>query len=515
MLEAISLRLILCALFLFSISLYSEDLKNNASVKIHSCSFNINIRENTVICGTLSVPENYKQDNGNRVKLPFIIVTPTNSSDTKYPLLVAGGGGPGAGLYELSSELETFSDLNWIYWGFSTLHAGRPLIFIDNRGVGSAQPKLDCPEVEDYFWTSMTDINGRKEGMLKGYASAYKACKSRLTASGIDLSQYNLVTAAQDIEALRTQLDFEKLNIYGVSYGSRVALMYERLYPEQTRTLILDGVFPLFIKSHELANELVNDTFERLFGLCLENSKCHNQLQGDIKKEFLAYLRKLEKNPLTVSVTYKPDASVHQVLVDPTVLMNTLYFASYDQHVLSRIPIILRSIVNGGTDYLSELLRDYNIAQMTYHSLDEGAYASYTCADDIGYSDIEKEIKESANNELLQFANRDYLKIESSMCDVWAVPKLHQSIKEKQTIQSPMLLLSGFFDPVTPPSWAKELSFLAETSWSKTWHGLSHGIYWAGTCADEVARYFLDDPKANPFEYASCPEADEPLMLDL
>lgn len=515
MLEAASKKLICFALLLFSISLYSEGTNNAASAKIHPCPFKSNIQQHALVCGTLTVPENYEKDNGNRVKLPFTMVTPTTLSKLEAPVVIAGGGGPGAGLFELSPELKTFSDLNWLYWGFSALHAGRPLVFVDNRGVGSAEPRLDCPEVESYFLQSLKDKGLKNEPSIQGYVSAYKSCKSRLRKSGIDLSQYNLVTAAKDLEALRVQLEFETLNIYGVSYGSRVALMYERMFPEQTRTLILDGVFPLFINSYDLANELVEETFLRLFRLCQIKADCRAQVKGNIKEDFLEYLRKLEKNPVSVSVTYKPDASVHEVLVNPYVLVNALYYASYDQYLLSRMPVILRSIVNGGTDYLSELLRDYYVAQMTYQSLDEGAYASYNCAEDIRYSNMLNELEESKTRPITSYANYHFLKLESAICKVWDVPKIPQEIKEKQAIKTPMLVLSGYFDPVTPSSWAYELSLMAETAWTKTWQGFSHGIFMAGTCADEAARYFLDNPKSNPFEDASCPEADEPIVLDL
>lgn len=94
------------------------------------------------------------------------------------------------------------------------------------------------------------------------------SCKRRLEKQGVDLSRYNVVNAANDLEQLRIAPGIDRLNIYGASYSSRVALVHERLCPETTRSLILDGIFPQSIRTYE--NEPRRDylVIMRIFDKC-------------------------------------------------------------------------------------------------------------------------------------------------------------------------------------------------------------------------------------------------------
>ena len=128
------------------------------------------------------------------------------------------------------------------YWLESLLHTSRDIILLDQRGTGFSLPSLDCPETdaytkeEDYGYDSMV--------------AAATACRDRLTLDGVDLAQYNSANSAADVEDLRLALGIDKWNLYGVSYGTRLALTVMRYFPAGVRSVVLDSVYPPNVKGY-------------------------------------------------------------------------------------------------------------------------------------------------------------------------------------------------------------------------------------------------------------------------
>lgn len=93
------------------------------------------------------------------------------------------------------------------------LNSGRPLVLIDNRGVGSSVPNLNCPEVEnallDIF--KMNELNEESHSME---IDSYIECKNRLISTGIDVNQYNITNAAKDINEFRKNYGQDQVYIY-------------------------------------------------------------------------------------------------------------------------------------------------------------------------------------------------------------------------------------------------------------------------------------------------------------
>ena len=120
----------------------------------------------------------------------------------------------------------TIDDSLWVNWYYSTIDAGRDLILIDNRGVDSSLPRLDCVEVESANM-SLLDKELDQSESIKRAKEALGACRHKFEYQGIDISQYHVINAAKDLEGIRIGLGFDQLNVYGISYGTRVSLVYE------------------------------------------------------------------------------------------------------------------------------------------------------------------------------------------------------------------------------------------------------------------------------------------------
>lgn len=464
-------------------------------------------------CGILKVPENYNKPDARKVELPFIIFKAKVPNKNTYPLVVAGGGGPGGGLGISALDEYTIGDFLWMNWYSSTIEAGRDLILIDNRGVGSARPKLDCPEVETADMASLDKILNQNE-LVQLIRESYGACKHRLLAQGIDISQYHVTNAAKDLEQLRIGLAVKQLNVYGASYGSRIALVFERLYPGSVRAMILDGVYPQSIKVYENEPRRNSQAIMRVIEKCKADSYCYDQFGYDFEARLSNYLEQLDKTPLKIKVTSPVDFSPVEVVVTPDVFFDSIYTALYDATVISYLPKYLYATFKGNTDYLTQLVREYYVNELSVNSLDVGAYASYACFDQIPFTDYTEARSELDKYPFQHYSNALILVAIETMCDVWAVPLAPSDFKEPYKINTPVLVYSGELDPVTPSEMAKPVVENARKAWQKVWSNISHGVMYSSQCADWTAQAFLGDPESDPFIY-ECSDYKSRFIFDV
>lgn len=480
------------------------------NISIKECWFSPRQNWPTSECGILTVPEDYANPAGRQVKLPFIIFKAKDHNSETYPLVVAGGGGPGSALGISALSASYFDESIWSTWYASSIAAGRDLILIDNRGVGSSTPRLSCHEVEKANMTSLDkllDVNDAVDLTRKTFTS----CKRRFTEQGIDISQYHVVNAARDLEQLRLGLGYEQLNIYGISYGSRVSLVYEKMYPNSVRALILDGIYPQASRSFVDIPKQNYEAIKRVIRKCQEHDQCMKQFGFKLEERLVQYLSKLEKNPLTISITSPEDYMPIDVIVTPDVFFDSLYEMMYDEYSTAYIPKYLYSAFRGNTDYLTEMVREYYVNGIIIDPLDVGAYASYACFDDHPFTDYQAVRREIESYPFQHYSNDYAIAVLKSMCDIWNVPGASADFKESYRIKTPVLIYSGELDPITPARLARPVIDNADIAWNMEWPNVGHGVMLVSDCADWTAATFLDDPESDPFTY-EC--SDEPNKLE-
>jgi len=470
------------------------------NITINNCWFEAKDDWPVSECGVLKVPEDYTKPDGREVKLPFIIFKANESDNKTFPLVVAGGGGPGGALGISEENTHTFDESAWVNWYSSTIDAGRDLILIDNRGVGSSVPRLDCYEVEE---VSMASLGKQltQDDVVKLTKESFGACRKRFVENGIDISQYHLINAARDLEELRTGLAVDQLNIYGVSYGTRIALEFERMYPNSTKALILDGIYPQSVKTYENEPRHNSEAMMRVINKCQEDSDCNGQFGFNLEERLSTFLKQLEENPITVHITSPVDYGPIDVVVTPDVFFDSLYSMMYDEVVISYMPKYMYATFRGNTDYLTELVRDYYVNEIVIDSLDEGAYASYSCFDEIPFTDFTAARDSLKKYPFQHYSNKFAFAMSEAMCEVWDVPVAVATFKEKYSVNAPVLIYSGELDPVTPAELAKYVVESARKSWAMEWPSIAHGVMYASDCADWTAQAFLNDPESDPFIY--------------
>ncbi len=232
-------------------------------------------------CGYITVPELHADPNGKQIKLAVGVLPSTNTTPTRDAYVVAEGG-PGG------STLDTFTAFfqQGYYPAVDTLRAERDVVLYDQRGTLYSQPALTCPEeLQETFDTIEQEIP--PEESLRLSEQAALACRARLVKERVNLSAYNSIENALDIEDVRRALGYEKFDLYGVSYGTLLALHALRQTPETFRSVILDAVVPAQINPNSAIAESQNRAFEQLFDACAADADC-GRAYPDLKQVFYA-----------------------------------------------------------------------------------------------------------------------------------------------------------------------------------------------------------------------------------
>ncbi len=185
-------------------------------------------------CGYLFVPENRARAGSPMIRLHIAVFR----SHAGFPALdpvVHLAGGPGSSSLAVADYV--------LGRGLDAVLARRDLIFFDQRGTGSSIPRLDCPEREAITSLLLSGSLSDEESQA-AVQEAFRRCRERLTAQGVDLSAYNSAASAADLNDLRLALGYETLNLYAVSYGTRLALTLMRDHPAAVRSAVLDSAYP-------------------------------------------------------------------------------------------------------------------------------------------------------------------------------------------------------------------------------------------------------------------------------
>ena len=173
-------------------------------------------------CGVLSVAENPHDPSGRHIGLHVARVPAISRRKQADPLFVLAGG-PGAAASAFYAT---------VAGAFARIHRDRDIVLVDQRGTGRSNP-LECA-ADQRLLVRTTDTE---------IAADTRRCLARLSTRA-DVAYYTSSVAVQDLERVRAALSVERINLYGTSYGTRVAQHYLRRFPQRVRAVILDGVVP-------------------------------------------------------------------------------------------------------------------------------------------------------------------------------------------------------------------------------------------------------------------------------
>lgn len=431
----------------------------------------------TAACGTLTVPEHRAASTGRTIELAVVVLRATASVPAPDPLIYLSGGPGGPALeFDLQEFSRDFAE---------PIQRKRDIVFFDQRGVGRSQPALDCPEIDDAF---AADLEGEAT-----YASAIVECRNRLRRDGVDLDAYNSVENAADIADLAEALGYERYNLYGVSYGTRLALTAMRDRPQPVRSAILDSVFPLQANLYTDAAATLEESLQSLFDACAADAGCRS-FAPDLRQTFLDAAARLDARPLTIS---QDDGAggTSDFDVDGDTFVNLMFQAMYSTYLIPFLPSAIVLISEGSDEPLRSLA---SYADEAAGGNSVGMYLSVQCSEEVPFntSATIRLARDPALARLNPAASNEVDSIRSE-CGAWNVAR--QPLRENEAVRSdiPSLVLSGQFDPITPPSYARETVRTLDTAYLFEFPGYGHGILEEG-CAMAIVAAFLDDPKTKP-----------------
>jgi len=376
-----------------------------------------------VQCGELEVPEDRSKPDGRTIRI-FAAVLPANTVSPKDDPLVILAGGPGQAASTLAAFASRLVDVR----------RTRDIVLIDQRGTGRSSP-LNCdafkPRDDDAF-----DIDPTPRA---------RACVAELKARGIDPAQYTTSAWIADLDAMRTALGYERWNLWGGSYGSRVALEYVRTHPQRVRTMTLDGVAPpsLIITLDIWRTRAA--TMNAILDACKASRACvaahpdpHtllNRVAADLGPggREIAFVDPRTGAPEHVRITFDAVLSALQPL-------------TYLPEMAMLLPELLSLAAKG--EYTPLFAANLALTGSMNDAMNAALHFSVTCAED-----VPRVTPDARARALAGLPVRDLAERLIGVCDVWprgtAAPAMTQPLRS----DVPTLLVSGGMDPVTPPAY--------------------------------------------------------------
>ncbi len=456
------------------------------------CPFTVpdGVPEGKVVCGTVTVPEDHQQPNGPTIHIAVAIIKDQSDDHQPDPVLVLSGG-PGQ---------KTLQDTVAIAQILEPLHPQRDLILFDQRGVGLSEPSLNCPEFANALFDNLDEANPSDQSQNTYHA--LMACRDRLVAEGHNLAAYNSWQNSADVEAIRLALGYEEVNLYGGSYGSHLAQVVMRDHPDTIRSVIIDSVYPLEISLFVDVATTSSASIMHLLEACTANETCA-AAYPDLEDVLFSLVDQLNTNPQPVTLTNPVDGSSYEALLTGDLVVQNLRTYLYDTMAIPLLPQAIYDVANGDYELMTRLA---GARLALFDRLSTGMEISVICTDDL----IGKTPEDIMDNlaelppQLAGNANIDDIRNYGifAICAEWPVVEADSWVKEPVVSDIPTLVLSGEFDPVTPPEYAELAAAHLPNSYVFEFAGVGHNPVGGSSCARSMVADFLANPDKSPD--ASC-----------
>jgi pimeloyl-ACP methyl ester carboxylesterase len=384
-----------------------------------------------LLCGSYAVWENRTTRQGRKIDL-HIVVVPSTASDPAPDALFAFAGGPG--------DSASNAARGWV--GEREVRAHRDVVLVDQRGTGGSH-RLDCTLPKD-----PSDVQAYFEPTLP--PDEVRRCRGELERFA-DLTQYTTSIAADDLDEVRAWLGYDKIDLTGGSYGTRAAQVYLRRHGDHVRSAVLIGVvamdqpLPLF---HARDGKRAVD---RLFETCKRTPAC-GEAFPDLAAEHDRVLAGLDRERGHATVDSPVDHHPVAVTIPRDIFAEQIRFMMYSTFPASAMPYVIHRAAQGDFQPFARatMLQEPSLRRI----LAFGMHLSVTCAEDVPFiaeAAIEPAI---AGTYLRGYRVRQQI----AACREWPRGDIPAGFHQPVTSDVPVLLVSGPYDPVTPPSFAEQVA---------------------------------------------------------
>ena len=436
-------------------------------------------------CGTMLRPLDPSGVEPGEIELRVAVVPALNLTPEPDPLVPIAGG-PGQGSVQFYTSYS---------WAFEDVRRNRDILLIDQRGTGESAT-MDC-EFDD----EMVDGEYSTELTIE-YT---EQCLEQLPH---DPRFFTTSVAVTDMEAVREALGYSSLNLYGVSYGTRVAQHFARRYPGSTRTIVIDGVVPPQISlGPEIATES-QKAVDKILARCAEDEAC-NERFPNVAEDFKRVVATLRESPVAIEIPNPSTGRPEAIDFGEGELAGAIRLLAYHPNAIALMPLLIHEAGEGNYVPLGSQFKMTMIAMIDTLSL--GMHNAVVCTEDVPFYD-----ESTIDYEGLAASYMGTFQLEAleAICSVWPAGPIDDEFKTPLATDLPVLLLSGDADPITPPRYAE----LAKADLVNALHLIGkdqgHGQIGVG-CTRRLVADFIDSADLGSID-AECLERSfvMPFFLD-
>lgn len=434
-------------------------------------------------CGTLEVLEDRGQPDGRVLEISYAVVPARAGSPAPDPVFFLAGG-PGQSAIDVAPLISL---------SLREVNRDRHLIFVEQRGTGSSNP-LNC-EPDDL--DDMIDMD---------FERLNDAVRDCMAEWDVDVRHFTSTDYAQDLEDFRAAYGFEVINLIGGSYGTRMAQVYLRNYPERVRSVVLDAVVPTRLRLGSEHAVMLDQALELLFDRCAADPAC-NERFTDVESAFRDLIERYRSNGQSITISHPRTGEGTPIEFNDQTLGGALRFLAYSPQTQMIIPYLVHEAhATGQPDRIAAqalIMTDQIAGQLAF-----GLNFSVGCTED--WPSWPDGIDNS--NTLL---GNGMVDLYASICDWWPAGDLPADFHTPFDSEAPVLILSGELDPVTPPQYGEEVAGQYSNSLHLVGRGLGHTVT-SHPCFSSIIAEFFESASVDSLD-TECMAAlgNAPFFVDL
>lgn len=415
-------------------------------------------------CTTLSVPENPAEPDRRRIDLALAWVPAEGEGEPDPVFMLAGGPG--------QSARDGYPGL---HGAFRDVRRKRHVLLLDQRGTGASNPLICRDSAGKAAFTEGEDAEDIEAA--RGFA---ERCRDALSKDN-DLRQFGTLDAIRDIEAVRAAIGAAQVNLVGISYGTRVAQHYAKRYPAQTRAIVLDGVVPnsLYLGQEHARN--LETALDLHFSRCAEDAACSERF-GRVRDTLARVSQSLREAPRPVRFRDPVTGESKEDSFGFGNLAAVLRLFSYSPASAALLPLALHELDQGRPELLmaqSQLLTA-QLGEMINH----GMQLSVMCGEDVPLLRADEADADTV-------LGTEFIAFSLAQCEAWPSKPRPADFHEPLRSEVPALLLSGEYDPVTPPRYGETVLEGLPRARHLILRGQGHNVL-PVACTPKLVARFLD-----------------------
>lgn len=442
-----------------------------------------------VSCGYVLVPEDRTGDPSHTIKLAFAVYHSTSKNPAPDPVVFLQGG-PGGEAVKLSADAYHILVAPFL--------PKRDFIAFDQRGTGLSEPALKCDELTKTF---SQDIHGLIPGTTRNlvYSNSFLSCQGLMSTEGVNLNAYTTVASAADVKDLLAVLGYQKADLYGASYGTRLAQVVTRDHPEIVRSVILDSVVPVETNLFSKYPEAIEYALKTMFDGCAADPKC-NAAYPQLETTFWELIAKLDTYPVSITTSNYPTGTITEN-VDGSTFMAVILGSLKQSPLISTAPQTIYRFKDG--DY-STLIVAQSSLPFAFEGISPGLYISMMCHEHVLATTPDGlQAATAGRQDIREYAWLPFYGNAADLfktCKSWGAIGPEFGENDPLTSDIPTLIITGKYDPTTPPIFAQQVASRLSHSYYFEFPNQGHTPTAADSsgCAMDTVLAFLNDPSVEP-----------------